>query len=187
MTGLKVVQWKRHWITTGRDDSALSGVLAAKKWRSSISITSSTWSAAENYPEAAWHKANVTSTRLPLAAGGLGWVGPHLSPCALISVLVDLAVLTAFHSWSFNIVYLNSSAGSAWPDTLTVLCLKQLQASLTVVPLNNVIVLYPFPMVWESREDWLIHADNQCSLKFQVLLMVSVWLVMLSCFSWSQK
>lgn len=38
-------------------------------------------------------------------------------------------------------------------------------------------------MVWELREDWLIHADKQCSLKFQVLLMLSVWLVMLSCFS----
>lgn len=42
-------------------------------------------------------------------------------PCVLISVLVDLAVLTAFRSWSFHAVCLNSSAVPAWPSILTVL------------------------------------------------------------------
>lgn len=59
-------------------------------------------------------------------------------------------------------------------------CMKQLPASLCVVALNKVIALYPFPTEWELREDLLIEADNQCSHKFQALLMVSVWQ---SCFS----
>lgn len=58
--------------------------------------------------------------------------------------------------------------------------MKQLPASLCVVALNKVIALYPFPTEWELREDLLIEADNQCSHKFQALLMVSVWQ---SCFS----
>lgn len=58
--------------------------------------------------------------------------------------------------------------------------MKQLPASLCVVALNKAIALYPFRTEWELREDLLIEADNQCSHKFQALLMVSVWQ---SCFS----
>lgn len=65
----------------------------------------------------------------PIAVGS--WVGPHLLPFALISVLVDLAVFTAFHSWSFNAVCLNSSAVSAWPRILTGL----VQEPVTSFPL----------------------------------------------------
>lgn len=50
--------------------------------------------------------------------------------------------------------------------------MRQLPASLCVVALNKAIALYPFPTEWELREDLLIEADNQCSHKFQALLMV---------------
>lgn len=41
---------------------------------------------------------------------------------------------------------------------------------------------HPFYTVWEFGDNWLIQADNQCSLKFQILLMASLWVVPLSTF-----